>query len=181
MIVQESSFKRDCIWWSRKVDVKNPRAKRKWSTRIVKSQDTWRRIPRLDWCKSDSSNFQGNVAEEYTSSTASENRDTLVVVDRSEPIYHWILNSGCHSMTLYREWCHTYKPWDSGVIYLDDNTSCPVVRVGDVQVKMFNCVIQKVSNTQQTLHFEKVCLHEKFCKQGLTFISETDHLKKICQ
>lgn len=54
-------------------------------------------------------------------------------------------------MTLYRESCHTYKPWDGGVIYLDDNTSCPVVGVGDVQIKMFDCVIRKVSNAQHIL------------------------------
>nr|CAD1835506.1 unnamed protein product [Ananas comosus var. bracteatus] len=129
--------------------------------------------------KFDSRNFQGNVAEADSKSASSKDGDALSALDRSDLIYHWILDSGASfHMTPYREWFHTYKLWDGGVIYLGDNTVCPVVGVRDVRIKMFDGVILTVSNVWHVLALRKSLLSvEIFCKQRLRFVGEKDHLK----
>ena len=68
-------------------------------------------------------------------------------------------------MTPFREWFHTYKSWDGGVIYLGDNTTCPMIRVGDVRIKMFDGIVRTVSNVRHVPALRKSLLSlEKFCK-----------------
>lgn len=71
-------------------------------------------------------------------------------------------------MTPYKEWFHTYKPGNGGVIYLADNTACLLVGVEDVQIKMFDGVVRTVSNVRHvTTLWKSLLSFEKFCKQGL--------------
>lgn len=48
---------------------------------------------------------------------------------------HWLIDSGCSfHMTPHKEWFSTYEKYDGGEIYLDDNSSYPIIRRGKIQL-----------------------------------------------
>ena len=96
----------------------------------------------------------------------------MTALEISELACHWILDSeASFHMTPFREWFHTYKPWDGGVIYLDNNTTYLVIGVGDVRIKMFDDIVWMISNVRHVSALRKSLLSlKKFCKQGLKFV-----------
>ncbi|CAA0827423.1 Probable prolyl 4-hydroxylase 11 [Striga hermonthica] len=49
----------------------------------------------------------------------------------------WILDSGCsYHITPNREWFVTYKPGNSGSVFLGDDRCCGIVGIGDVKIKI---------------------------------------------
>ena len=58
---------------------------------------------------------------------------------------------------------------------MDNNTTCPVIVVRDVLIKMFDVIVRTIFNIRHVpvLH-KSLLLLEKFCKQGLKFVGEKD-------
>ena len=58
---------------------------------------------------------------------------------------------------------------------MDNNTTYPVIGVGDVRIKMFDGIVRMVFNVRYVPAPRKSLLSlEKFYKQGLKFIGEKD-------
>ena len=70
-----------------------------------------------------------------------------MALERSELVHHWVLDSGASfCMTSFSECFHTYKSWNGGVIYLDNNITCLVIRVKNIWIKIFDGIVQMVFN-----------------------------------
>ena len=61
---------------------------------------------------------------------------------------------------------------------MGNNTTCPVIGVGDVRIKIFDGIVRMVYNVWHVPALRNSLLSlKKFCKQGLKFIGEKDQLK----
>ncbi|CAA0820811.1 Probable prolyl 4-hydroxylase 11 [Striga hermonthica] len=70
----------------------------------------------------------------------------------------WILDSGCsYHITPNREWFATYKPGNSGSVFLGDDRCCGIVGIGDVKIKI-NGFIPKADEDRETIKIVKGAL-----------------------
>ncbi|KAL5580404.1 hypothetical protein UlMin_012846 [Ulmus minor] len=68
----------------------------------------------------------------------------------------WILDSGCtYHMCPNREWFKNFRKINGGKDFLGNNTSCQVIGIGDVQLKMFNGVTRLLQNVRYLLELRK--------------------------
>ncbi|CAA0838500.1 Unknown protein [Striga hermonthica] len=70
----------------------------------------------------------------------------------------WILDSGCsYHITPNREWFVTYKPGNSGSVFLGDDRCCGIVGIGDVKIRI-NGFIPKADEDRETIKIVKGAL-----------------------
>ena len=61
----------------------------------------------------------------------------LSIVQQGSMKDQWILDSGASfHMTSHGDWFHTYQSYN-GTVYMDVNSSCTIVGVGEVRIKIF--------------------------------------------
>ncbi|KAG8474279.1 hypothetical protein CXB51_033804 [Gossypium anomalum] len=69
-------------------------------------------------------------------------------VNDSKVSEEWILDSGCtFHISPNRDWFTTYETVSEGVVLMGNNTSCKIVGVGTIKVKMFDGVVRTLSDT----------------------------------
>ena len=69
-------------------------------------------------------------------------------------------------MTPYRDWFHTYQSYD-GIVYMCDNSSCKIVGVREVWIKMFDGSIHIILGVRPVLNLRKSLLSlEKLDEDG---------------
>ena len=55
----------------------------------------------------------------------------------------WVLDSACnYHMTPRRDWFTTYRPINGGLVYMGNNTTCKVVGIGTVRIKMYDGIVR---------------------------------------
>lgn len=68
---------------------------------------------------------------------------------RVENSNQWIFYSGASfHMTHHKEWFHSYRSCNGGIVYMSDNGECHVVGVGDVRIKTFDGCVRKISDVK---------------------------------
>ena len=79
----------------------------------------------------------------------------------------WILDSGASfHMTSHGDYFHTYQSYDD-TVYMGDNSSCKIVGVGEVQIKMFDGSIYIISGVRHVPNLQKSLLSlGKFDEDG---------------
>lgn len=67
----------------------------------------------------------------------------------------WILDSGAfHHMFLHRSWFSNYQPIDGGVFLMGNNSSCKIVGIGSIRIKMFDGVVKTLANVRHVLELK---------------------------
>ena len=63
--------------------------------------------------------------------------------------YSWIMDSicSCHMMP-NKDWFDSYRLVNYGYILMSNDDSCRIFRIGNIKVKMFNCVIRTFSDVR---------------------------------
>ncbi|KAE8681218.1 Indole-3-acetic acid inducible 11, putative isoform 1 [Hibiscus syriacus] len=93
--------------------------------------------------KRDGSSKSVNVVEDDTSDCS---EGDMLSISTTQLTDAWILDSGCsYHITPNREWFSTYRPVNSGSVYLGDDRCCNIVGIGDVRIKMHDGSVRTLS------------------------------------
>ncbi|KAE8681319.1 hypothetical protein F3Y22_tig00111330pilonHSYRG00089 [Hibiscus syriacus] len=93
--------------------------------------------------KRDGSSKSVNVVEDDTSDCS---EGDMLSISTTQLTDAWILDSGCsYHITPNREWFLTYRPVNSGSVYLGDDRCCNIVVIGDVRIKMHDGSVRTLS------------------------------------
>ena len=58
-------------------------------------------------------------------------------------------------MTPKKDWFDTYKPYNGGMVQMDNDATCPVIGIGTVKIKMFDGVVRVLSNVRHVPDLRK--------------------------
>ncbi|CAA0835646.1 Uncharacterized mitochondrial protein AtMg00810 [Striga hermonthica] len=68
----------------------------------------------------------------------------------------WILDFGCsYHIMPNREWFATYKPDNSGSVFLGDDRCCGIVGIGDVKIKMYDGTVRTLCDVRHIPKLKK--------------------------
>ncbi|KAE8719673.1 hypothetical protein F3Y22_tig00109926pilonHSYRG00011 [Hibiscus syriacus] len=103
--------------------------------------------------KRDGSSKSVNVVEDDTSDCS---EGDMLSISTTQLTDAWILDSGCsYHITPNREWFSTYKPVNSGSVYLGDDRCCNIVGIGDVRIKMHDGSVRTLSGVRHIPDLKK--------------------------
>ncbi|KAE8689071.1 hypothetical protein F3Y22_tig00110944pilonHSYRG00042 [Hibiscus syriacus] len=103
--------------------------------------------------KRDGSSKSVNVVEDDTSDCS---EGDMLSISTTQLTDAWILDSGCsYHITPNREWFSTYRPVNSGSVYLGDDRCCNIVGIGDVRIKMHDGSIRTLSGVRHIPDLKK--------------------------
>ena len=97
-----------------------------------------------------------SVAEE--TSNDSEIGAHLLSVSSSNNVLleSWVLDSACsYHMTPKKDCFEIYKPYNSGMVQMGNDATCPVIGIGTVKIKMFDRVVRVLSNVRHVQDLRK--------------------------
>ena len=97
-----------------------------------------------------------SVAEE-TSNDSEVGADLLSVSSGNNALLEsWVLDSACsYHMTPKKDWFDTYKPYNSGMVQMGNDVTCPVIGIGTVKIKIFDGVVRVLTNVRHVPDFRK--------------------------
>ena len=58
-------------------------------------------------------------------------------------------------MTPQKDWFDMYKPYNSGMVKMGNDATCPVIGIGTVKIKMFDRVVRVLSNVRHVQDLRK--------------------------
>ena len=58
-------------------------------------------------------------------------------------------------MTPKKDWFDTYKPFNGGMVQMGNDSTCPVIGIGTVKIKMFDGVVRVLGNVRHVPDFRK--------------------------
>ena len=68
----------------------------------------------------------------------------------------WIMDSGCSfHMCPNKEWLHKYHTFDGGSVLMGNNSACKTVGIGSVRIRMFDGVIQTLTDVRHVPELRK--------------------------
>ncbi|KAE8685445.1 hypothetical protein F3Y22_tig00111098pilonHSYRG00167 [Hibiscus syriacus] len=103
--------------------------------------------------KRDGSSKSVNVVEDDNSDCS---EGDMLSISMTQLTDAWILDSGCsYHITPNREWFSTYKPVNSGSVYLGDDRCCNIVGIGDVRIKMHDGSVRTLSGVRHIPDLKK--------------------------
>ncbi|KAE8684024.1 hypothetical protein F3Y22_tig00111160pilonHSYRG00030 [Hibiscus syriacus] len=103
--------------------------------------------------KRDGSSKSVNVVEDDTSDCS---EGDMLSISTTQLTDAWILDSGCsYHITPNREWFSTYRPVNSGSVYLGDDRCCNIVGIGDVRIKMHDGSVRTLSGVRHIPDLKK--------------------------
>ncbi|KAE8721509.1 hypothetical protein F3Y22_tig00015910pilonHSYRG00102 [Hibiscus syriacus] len=103
--------------------------------------------------KRDGSSKSVNVVEDDNSDCS---EGDMLSISTTQLTDAWILDSGCsYHITPNREWFSTYRPVNSGSVYLGDDRCCNIVGIGDVRIKMHDGSVRTLSGVRHILDLKK--------------------------
>ena len=78
----------------------------------------------------------------------------LYVASNSEqPVDSWILDSACSFHVMH--WLDTYKLVNSGIVTMGNGAHCKITGIGNIRIKMFDCVIRTLCDVRHVPEIEK--------------------------
>ncbi|KAE8680841.1 pentatricopeptide repeat-containing protein [Hibiscus syriacus] len=102
--------------------------------------------------KRDGSTKSVNVVEDDTSDCS---EGDMLSISTTQLTDAWILDSGCsYHITPNREWFSTYRPVNSGSVYLGDDRCCNI-GIGDVRIKMHDGSVRTLSGVRHIPDLKK--------------------------
>ena len=97
--------------------------------------------------------LKSNVVRDDDTDTYNALTISLSVSQTSE----WILDSGCsYHMCPNKEMFLDFKEFNGGVVYMSNDSTCKMMGVGSVQIKMFDGVIQKLNDVRYVPDLKKI-------------------------
>ncbi|KAE8658140.1 Retrovirus-related Pol polyprotein from transposon TNT 1-94 [Hibiscus syriacus] len=103
--------------------------------------------------KRDGSSKSVNVVEDDNSDCS---EGDMLSISTTQLTDAWILDSGCsYHITPNREWFSTYRPVNSGSVYLGDDRCCNIVGIGDVRIKMHDGSVRTLSGVRHIPDLKK--------------------------
>ncbi|KAE8721370.1 hypothetical protein F3Y22_tig00016115pilonHSYRG00011 [Hibiscus syriacus] len=103
--------------------------------------------------KRDGSSKSVNVVEDDNSDCS---EGDMLSISTTQLTDAWILDSGCsYHITPNREWFSTYRPINSGSVYLGDDRCCNIVGIGDVRIKMHDGSVRTLSGVRHIPDLKK--------------------------
>ncbi|KAE8674058.1 hypothetical protein F3Y22_tig00111769pilonHSYRG00329 [Hibiscus syriacus] len=103
--------------------------------------------------KRDGSSKSVNVVEDDNSDCSEGDMFSISTTQLTDA---WILDSGCsYHITPNREWFSTYRPVNSGSVYLGDDRCCNIVGIGDVRIKMHDGSVRMLSGVRHIPDLKK--------------------------
>ncbi|KAE8681185.1 Detected protein of unknown function [Hibiscus syriacus] len=103
--------------------------------------------------KRDGSSKSVNVVEDDNSDCS---EGDMLSISMTQLTDAWILDSGCsYNITPNREWFSTYRPVNSGSVYLGDDRCCNIVGIGDVRIKMHDGSVRTLSGVRHIPDLKK--------------------------
>ncbi|KAE8691239.1 hypothetical protein F3Y22_tig00110890pilonHSYRG00161 [Hibiscus syriacus] len=84
------------------------------------------------------------------------NEGDMLSISTTQLTDAWILDSGCsYHITPNREWFSTYRPVNSGSVYLGDDRCCNIVGIDDVRIKMHDGSVRTLSGIRHIPDLKK--------------------------
>ncbi|PRQ56251.1 putative RNA-directed DNA polymerase [Rosa chinensis] len=75
--------------------------------------------------------------------------ELLVVAASSNAFRNWILDTGCtFHMCAIREWFDTFEDSSSGEVFRGDDSSCRILGIGSVKIRMHDGVVRTLENVR---------------------------------
>ncbi|KAE8669591.1 hypothetical protein F3Y22_tig00112230pilonHSYRG00138 [Hibiscus syriacus] len=103
--------------------------------------------------KRDGSSKSVNVVEDDNSDCS---EGDMLSISTTQLTDAWILDSGCsYHIMPNREWFSTYRPVNSGSVYLGDDRCCNIVGIGDVRIKMHDGSVRMLSGVRHIPDLKK--------------------------
>ena len=88
---------------------------------------------------------KSNVVRDDDTDTNNALTISLSVIQTSE----WILDSGCsYHMCSNREMSLDFKEFNGGVVYMGNDSTCKMMGIDSVQIKVFDGVVQKINDVR---------------------------------
>ena len=79
----------------------------------------------------------------------SDDGDVLVATHEYKGNNEWILDSGCtFHMTPNKTFFHTFESVDGGNVTMGNNTTCKVVGIGSIKIKMFDGIVRTLTDVR---------------------------------
>ena len=98
-------------------------------------------------------------------------------------ISEWILDSGCsYHMCPNREMFLDFKEFNGGVVYMSNDSTCKMMRIGSVQIKMFDEVVRKLNDVRYVPDLKKNLISLSVLDaSGYRIILEGENLKVVIE
>ena len=58
-------------------------------------------------------------------------------------------------MTPKKDWFDTYKPFNGGMVQMGNDSTCPIIGIGTVKIKMFDGVVRVLGNVRHVPDLRK--------------------------
>ncbi|GJR24068.1 retrovirus-related pol polyprotein from transposon TNT 1-94 [Tanacetum coccineum] len=76
--------------------------------------------------------------------------DVYLAIDTKKSKDELIVDSGCtFHMIPHQSWFTTYESFNGGNVYMGNHSICPVIRKGNIQVKMHDGVVRTITRVRQ--------------------------------
>lgn len=105
--------------------------------------------------KGGGSSNSANVVENLDEADYSDGY-VLMSYSLTLPEDEWIIDSGCsYHMCANKEWFHTYKPLNGGVVLLGNHKTCKTVGIGSVRIKMHDGIVRTLDKVRYVPELKK--------------------------
>nr|GEW33082.1 hypothetical protein [Tanacetum cinerariifolium] len=82
--------------------------------------------------------------------------DVYLAIDTEKSRDELIVNSGCtFHMIHHRSWLTTYGSFNGGNVYMGNHSICPIIRKGNIQVKMHDGVVGTITGVRHVLDLKR--------------------------
>nr|GEY18995.1 hypothetical protein [Tanacetum cinerariifolium] len=99
---------------------------------------------------------KGQVATFARDDSGLERDVVLLAVDYKGTPLVWIMDSACSfNMSPNRDWFVTYEEFDSGHVFMGNDSPCKVVGIGTIQIKMHDGVIRILTDVHHVPDLKK--------------------------